>query len=81
MGFKMKRSDTNKFLSGSKMENHRVQSAKTLVMKDFLSFHGCEDMVLWRFQMLLLKTSENKMVMFIIALSLDGIFRRIGKSI
>ena len=31
--------------------------------------------------MRLLKTSVNKMVMYIIASSLDGIFRRIGKSI
>ena len=33
-GLKMKRRNTDKFLSCSKMESHRVQSAKTLLMKD-----------------------------------------------
>ena len=91
LGLKMKRRNTGQFLSGFKMENHRIQSAKTLLMKDSSSLYGREDMVSWLFQMQItdlntdlmrfLKTSENKMVMFVIASSLDGIFRRSGKAV
>ena len=44
LGLKVKRRNTGQFLSGFKMENHRIQSAKTLLMKDSSSFHGREDM-------------------------------------
>ena len=91
LGLKMKRRNTGQFLSGFKMENHRIQSAKTLLMKDSSSLYGREDMVSWLFQMRITdlntdlmrfqKTSENKMVMFVIASSLDGIFRRNGKAV
>ena len=59
LGLKMKRRNTGQFLSGFKMENHRIQSAKTLLMKDSSSFHGREDMVSWHFQMRFECTSQT----------------------
>ena len=59
LGLKMKRRNTGQFLSGFKMENHRIQSANTLLMKDSSSFHGREDMVSWHFQMRFECTSQT----------------------
>lgn len=82
------------FLSVSKMKNHGVHNVKTLVIKDssFLPQWQRYNMVLPNASWIqvtdlnadliqLLKTSENEMVTYIIASSLDGISRRMGKSI